>query len=209
MRAVCSPGNKARPALPPAHPRLTSRLRLDALSGSGVRSEFLAQLAGGLLLFTATPPHAGARTLTRTHLEDSAFAPESGLGSGPTQPEGCWSPRVPAHAHTSNARGPPWCASLGRTPSLCHLRPGSPGRRARAASSLLRTRARGTLRRKVDVFVTPSAPPALSELAHVDTTHTECLARAILPPHLGHLLYVGAPPRAPLSAVGRAQNHWG
>ena len=43
----------------------------------------------------------------------------------------------------------------------------------------------------------------------MDTTHTECLARAILPPHLGHLLYVGAPPRAPLSAVGRAQNHWG
>ena len=85
MRAVRSQGNKARPALPPAHPRLTSRLRLDALSGSGARSEFLAQLAGGLLLFTATPPHAGARTLTRTHLEGSAFAPESGLGSGPKQ----------------------------------------------------------------------------------------------------------------------------
>lgn len=85
MRAVRSQGNKALPALPPAHPRLTSGLRLDAPSGSGARSEFLAQLAGGLLLFTATPPHAGARALTRTHLEDSAFAPESGLGSGPTQ----------------------------------------------------------------------------------------------------------------------------
>lgn len=156
-------------------------------------------------------PRTRARAHSRAHTWRTRLSllRKAAWGAAPhSSPEGSRSLRVPARAHTSNARGPPWCVSLGRTPSLCHLRPGSPARRARG-SSLLRTRARGTLRRKVDVFVTPSAPPALSELAHVDTTHTECLARAILPPHLGHLLYVGAPPRAPLSAVGRAQNHWG
>ena len=43
--------------------------------------EFLAELASGLLLFAATPPRAGTRTLTRTQFLDSAFSPESGLGA--------------------------------------------------------------------------------------------------------------------------------
>ena len=82
-------------------PPLEARgLQLQAQAG-----EFLAQLAGGLLLFTATPPHAGARTLTRTHLEDSAFPPsESGLGSGPTQFAGGLSVSASPSARTHEQR---------------------------------------------------------------------------------------------------------
>lgn len=49
----------------PAPPRLTSRLRRLALPGWRARahgSEFVAALASGLLLFTATPPASGTRT---------------------------------------------------------------------------------------------------------------------------------------------------
>lgn len=38
------------------------------------------------MLFTATPPHAGARALARTHFRDSPFSPESGSGCSPVHP---------------------------------------------------------------------------------------------------------------------------
>lgn len=140
---VCAIGlhcNKARPGLLPL--QLTSRLRRVALSGPGGRAELVPERAAGSLPFTATPPHAGARTLTRAHFLDSAFAPESGLGFSPAHLAG----RLFLSARPSAcARGPPSCVSLWRTPSLCHLRPGSPVRHTPDThSSLLRAGARHT-----------------------------------------------------------------
>ena len=89
-------------------------------------------------------PRTRARAHSRAHTWRTRLSllRKAAWGAAPhSSPEGSRSLRVPARAHTSNARGPPWCVSLGRTPSLCHLRPGSPARRARG-SSLLRTRAR-------------------------------------------------------------------
>lgn len=85
-RYVQSVYTVTKPAQPPRL-RLTSRLRRVALSGPGGRSEFLAELASELLLFTATPPHAGTRTLSRTHFLDSAFSPER-FGVQPSAPRG-------------------------------------------------------------------------------------------------------------------------
>lgn len=104
-------------------PRLTSRLGRLALSGLGGRWEFLALPACGLLLLTATPPHAGARTLTRTHFLGSAFSGASGVGVQPCAPPTA-SPRERAYRHAwGYLDASPW-----GTPSLCHLHPGPPVR---------------------------------------------------------------------------------
>lgn len=135
---------------------------------------FLAELASELLLFTATPPYAGARTLTRTHFLDSAFSPERSLGCNPAHLAGGLSLLAfsRARAHT-RARGLPWCVSQWRTSSLCHLRPGSPVRHPPDTVRCSRLE-RGALSDTKSAFVTPAALSPLPELAHVDTPHTEC-----------------------------------
>lgn len=163
------------------------------------------------MLFTATPPHAGARTHSRaltfwTRL--SLWKAVWGAAQH-TSRAGSPSPHVPVRARR-HARGPPWCVSPWRTPSLCHLGPGSPVRHTRATvrcSGLERDPHADTK----SVCVTLSVPPPLPDFAHVDT-HTQSV----------RLLHVrsfpgtrspslrGIPPaRAPSTAVGRAQNHSG
>lgn len=168
---VCAIGlhcNKARPALPQ---RLTSRLRRGALSGPGGRSEFLAELASGLLLFTATPPARG-RAHTHAHSVSGlgAVSPESDLGCSPAHlASGLSLPAVSGRVPRP-APGPPWGVSLWRTPSLCHLRPGSPVRHSpdTARRSGLERAAHSDTK---SAFVTPSVPPPLPERAHVDAPH--------------------------------------
>lgn len=151
------------------------------------------------MLFTATPPHASTRTLTRTHFLDWALSRESDLGCSPAHPAGGLSLVASPSSRTHRlARGLPWRVSRWRTPSLCHLGPGFPVRHARHCS-LPRAGARRTLRHKVRLchaFCAPSPP----ERAHVDTTHTQRppLSRAVLPREPSRQDHVGMPSRTPL-----------
>lgn len=199
QRQVCAIGlhsNKARPALlPRPPPRRTSRLRRVAPSGRGGRSEFVPEPAGGLLLFAATPPHAGARTLTRAHFLDSAFSPESGLGFSPAHLAGRHF--LPARP-SACARGPPRRVSLRRTPGLCHLRPGSPGGHAPDAhSSLLRAGARHTPQTQSPPL-SPLRRPLPAPSVHTWTHSTPC----------ARLLHARSFPST--QATKRAwERHWG
>lgn len=212
QRQVCAIGlhsNKARPALlPRPPPRRTSRLRRVAPSGRGGRSEFVPEPAGGLLLFAATPPHAGARTLTRAHFLDSAFSPESGLG---------FSPAHLAGRHFLPAR-PSACARGPLGASLCggHLAfvtfvlalPGDTRRTHTVPCSVLE---RGTLlRHKVRLCHpcgAPSPPRACTRghTAHrVPASCTHGPSPAPRPPSVRGNATGGAP-----NAAGRARNHLG
>lgn len=150
---------------------------------------------------TATPPQAGARTLTRTHFLGSAFAGASGVGVQPCAPPTA-SSRERAYGHARGYLG----ASPWGTPSLCHLRPGPPVRHTSGTVRWERAGARRTLKAE-SVFVTPSAPPPLPNL-HTWTHRTPRFAFCT------HGASLGPPPvtkrtwdrhQALLSRVGRVQ----
>lgn len=115
---------------------------------------------------TATPPARG-RAHTRAHSVSGlgAFSPASDLGCSRAHlasvlPLPAVPARVPRHV-----LGPPRGVSPWWTPSLCHLRPGSPVRHSPDT-------ARRTLRRRVRLF-TPLPPPLPSPRLHTWTHRTE------------------------------------
>lgn len=142
------------------------------------RSEFLAELASGVVAVYCHAPARG-RAHTRAHsVSGLRFLSRERFGVQPRAPRGqALSPHVSARAHR-HARRPLWCLSRWWTPSLCYLRPGFPVRRSPDTVRFSRLEREASSDTK-SALVTPSVPPPLPELAHVDThTPSVCLLHA-------------------------------